>query len=253
MLADVTFELGAKVFQRGFERVRRARGQGAEGVPGSPHFGLRRQLLDIAWLPWPSSMDCKMRSAHPSPLQQGVQNPQDSRAKKRIKFPVMPTGQVWSSSTIMVPVPMRLPAFGIEVKSMGVSSCSSTMKGVETPPGSKPRNFTPSRIPPACSSRISRAVVPMGSSHRPGRFTFPLAPYSLVPASLVRPKPRNHAAPLLTMWGTQLQCFHVIDHRRLAEQANHRWKWRLRSAGWLACLPARSAARSLPRKYNGHR
>jgi hypothetical protein len=43
----------------------------------------------------------------------------------------------------------------------------------------------------------------MGSSHRPGRFTFPLAPYSLVPASFVRPKPRNHAAPLLMMWGTQ--------------------------------------------------
>ena len=40
----------------------------------------------------------------------------------------MPTGQVWSSSTIMVPVPMRLPAFGISVKSMGVSRCSSTMK-----------------------------------------------------------------------------------------------------------------------------
>ena len=31
-------------------------------------------------------MDCRIRSAHPSPLQQGVQKPQDSRPKKRIKF-----------------------------------------------------------------------------------------------------------------------------------------------------------------------
>ena len=52
----------------------------------------------------------------------------------------MPTGQVWSSSTIMVPVPMRLPTFAIAVKSMGVSRCSSTRKSVEAPPGSSPRN-----------------------------------------------------------------------------------------------------------------
>ena len=56
-----------------------------------------------------------------------------------------------------------------------------------------------SRIPPACSSRISRIVVPMGSSQRPGRFTFPLTPNSLVPASSVRPKARNHSPPRLMM------------------------------------------------------
>ena len=141
----------------------------------------------------------------------------------------MPTGQVWSSSTIMVPVPMRLPALATSVKSMGVSRCSSTMKSVEAPPGSRPRNLSPSRMPPACSSRISRTVVPMGSSQRPGRFTFPLAPKSLVPASLVRLKPRNHAAPLLMMWGTLLERLHVIDHGGFAEQAHHRRKRRLRS------------------------
>src|SRR5215831_20017244 len=148
-------------------------------------------------------MAFKMRSAHPNPLQHGVHQPQDSCAKTCIMFQVMPTGHVRSSSTIMVPVPRRLPILDIAVKSIGVSRYSSVTKSVETPPGNNPRNVTPSRIPPAWSSRISRIVVPIGSSHSPGRFTFPLAPNNLVPACCVRLKARNHAAPWLMMCGTQ--------------------------------------------------
>jgi hypothetical protein len=50
MLADVTFELGAKVFQRGCQRIRGAGREGAEGVAGSPHFGLKRELVEVAGL-----------------------------------------------------------------------------------------------------------------------------------------------------------------------------------------------------------
>src|SRR5579872_876 len=85
---------------------------------------------------------------------------------------------------------------------MGRSRCSSVRKSVDAPPGSRPRKRTPSRIPPACSSRISRIGVPIGSSHRPGCFTLPLAPYSFVPPSLVRLRFLNQLAPWLMMCGT---------------------------------------------------
>ena len=45
-------------------------------------------------------------------------------------------------------------------------------------------------------------VVPIGSSHRPGRFTRPLTPYSLVPPSSVWLRLLNQSAPRLTMCGT---------------------------------------------------
>src|SRR3990172_4611802 len=70
-----------------------------------------------------------------------------------------------------------------------------------------PPRLYPPAMPPACASIISRAVVPIGSSHRPGRFTLPLTPYSLVPPSAVRLSLRNHSAPLFTMCGTQ----HIVS------------------------------------------
>ena len=50
------------------------------------------------------------------------------------------------------------------------------LESVDAPPGRTPRKRKPSRIPPACSSRISRIGVPIGSSQRPGRLTLPLTP-----------------------------------------------------------------------------
>ena len=155
--------------------------------------------------PWPSSIDFRIRSAHPSPLQQGVQKPQDSRAKKLCHVPrhTDRTGVVIEHDHGAGA--QAAAGFGHLGEVHGrIQVLFDDERSVETPPGSNPRNFNPSRIPPACSSRISRAVVPIGSSQRPGRFTFPLTPYSLVPPSFVRPRPRNHSAPWLMMWGTQL-------------------------------------------------
>ncbi len=89
--------------------------------------------------PSPRSMASSVCATQGRPSRQGVHQPQDSRAKNRSRLTSTPTGQVWSSSTIMVPVPSRLPALSTESKSIGRSSCSGMRKPVEAPPGSRPR------------------------------------------------------------------------------------------------------------------
>src|ERR1035437_10859365 len=85
---------------------------------------------------------------------------------------------------------------------MGTARRCSVRNSVDPPPGSRPRKRRLLRIPPACPSRISRTVVPIGSSHKPGRFTFPLTPYSFVPPSLVWLSPWHQLAPWFTICGT---------------------------------------------------
>src|SRR5919201_7118864 len=96
--------------------------------------------------PRPSSRAWRICAVQGRPSRQGVHQPHDSWAKKCSRLCTMPTGQVWSSRTIIVPVPSRLPAFCTESKSIFTSRCSSTKKSVEAPPGSKPRNLAPSRM-----------------------------------------------------------------------------------------------------------
>src|SRR5579871_4768239 len=50
MLSDMPFEISAKIFHRGFQWIRCARRKRAEGATRGPHFGLRRELFEIAGL-----------------------------------------------------------------------------------------------------------------------------------------------------------------------------------------------------------
>src|SRR6516225_740980 len=64
-----------------------APGASAQKVfPGAHMVVCAESLSRSPGCPRPSSMDLRIRSAHPSPLQHGVQKPQDSRAKKRVMF-----------------------------------------------------------------------------------------------------------------------------------------------------------------------
>src|SRR5215475_510326 len=51
LLVDMTFEIGAKVFECALHRLCGARSQGAECVSGVPHPGERCELVEVAGLP----------------------------------------------------------------------------------------------------------------------------------------------------------------------------------------------------------
>ena len=202
--SNVPLEIVAEVFQRALQRLGGAGRERAECVPGRQQLGLERQLVEIAGLaaallPWPSG--CAPPMAARSSTACTSRTIPARRSASR--FQIMPTGQVWSSSTIMVPVPMRLPAFCTAVKSMASRDALRRESRSKRRRAAARESCTPSRMPPACSSRISRIVVPIGSSQSPGRFTLPLAPYSLVPPSLRAAQASGTtSAPLLTMCGT---------------------------------------------------
>ena len=86
-----------------------------------------------------------------------------------------------SSTTIISPVPIRLPAFWMVSKSTTTSKCSAVKKSVEAPPGSQAFRVLPSFIPPARSSiiraRCNQMVTPTDRGHWPK----PEQPNNLVP------------------------------------------------------------------------
>src|SRR6201997_1442599 len=89
-----------------------APGAKAQNVfPGARNFVWNASVSRSRVLPLPCSIANKIFSVHARPLQHGVHQPHDSCAKKCSRFQTMPTGHVWSSSTTIVPVPRRLPAF----------------------------------------------------------------------------------------------------------------------------------------------
>src|SRR5690349_16878107 len=53
LLVDVTFEIGAKVFECALHRLCGAGSQGAECVSGAPHPGERCELVEVATLTTP--------------------------------------------------------------------------------------------------------------------------------------------------------------------------------------------------------
>ena len=107
-----------KILQRALQRLGRARAPGrrrccraraaahcAASISRSPRLAFGR-------LRWPPGC-CATQG---SPSRQGVHQPHDSWAKKCSRLSTMPTGQVWSSRTIIVPVPRRLPAVSHRVE-----------------------------------------------------------------------------------------------------------------------------------------
>src|SRR5580698_4993796 len=89
-----------------------APGAKAQNVfPGARNFVWNASVSRSRVLPLPCSIANRIFSVHARPLQHGVHQPHDSCAKKCSRFQTMPTGHVWSSSTTIVPVPRRLPAF----------------------------------------------------------------------------------------------------------------------------------------------
>src|SRR5687768_1822560 len=93
-----------------------APGARAQNVfPGPRYFVWNSSSFRSSSLPAPSSMVLRILETQGSPSRQGVQNPQDSCAKKASRFWTKPTGQVLSSRMISVPVPRRLPAAATSV------------------------------------------------------------------------------------------------------------------------------------------
>ena len=70
-------------------------------------------------------MSSSSAAIHCSPSRQGVHQPHDSWAKNCIMLSVMPTGQVWSSSSTSVPVPRRLWTSSMVEKPRGTSILSA--------------------------------------------------------------------------------------------------------------------------------
>ena len=68
-----------------------------------------------------------------------------------------------SSSTMTPPAPRKVPLARGPSKSMGVSSSSAVMTGVDTPPGMTALSLRPPLTPPA-AAKISLRGVPMGNS-----------------------------------------------------------------------------------------
>ena len=113
----------------------------------------------------------------------------------------------------MLPVPSRLPALfdGIEFHP-DIQGAPAGGTPLMRRRASVPGSGNPSDIPPACSSRISRMVVPMGSSHAPGLLDPPADPVkSLCRCLHCRSGPRNQAAPLLMIWGMLEIVSHVVE------------------------------------------
>jgi hypothetical protein len=110
-----------------------------------------------------------------SPSRQGVHQPHDSWAKKLLRLWTMPTGQVWSSSTIIVPVPSRLPAFSPSEVHRHVQ----VLLDQEVGRGAAGQQAAEAVARPHAAGVLLEDLaqgVPIGSSHSPGRFTLPLAP-----------------------------------------------------------------------------
>ena len=119
---DMPFEIGPEIFQPARRagpsppaQVRKRCGRGRAG-----RHALRESSRSPLRIPSPSSMPASKRSTQGRPSRQGVHQPQDSCAKKCSRLRTMPTGQVLSSSTIIAPVPSRLPIFSTS-KFIGMS------------------------------------------------------------------------------------------------------------------------------------
>ena len=149
-------------------------------------------------------MSSSSAAIHCSPSRQGVHQPHDSWAKNCIMLSVMPTGQVWSSSSTSVPVPRRLWTSPIVEKPSGTSIWSAGTSAVEAPPGLTARSAYPGSMPPACTSMSSRIGTPIGSSKQPGLATRPATPKILVPPSSVTDRAFHQSTPCRTIAGTAM-------------------------------------------------
>jgi hypothetical protein len=108
----------------------------------------------------PFQLTSRIFSTQGNPSRQGVHHPQLSLAKNFSRLWMKATGQVLSSRMMRVPVPSLLPTGTSEVKSRGISICSSTMKSVDAPPGKRSPEFIPIHHAAGMFSMISRMVVP---------------------------------------------------------------------------------------------
>ena len=94
------------------------------------------------------------------------------------------------------------PASFNDSKSMGVSRYFSGRQPPEGPPICTALNFFFFGIPPPISNTISLIVVPIGTSTKPARFTFPVNENILVPLLFSVPTLAYHSAPLSMIMGT---------------------------------------------------
>ena len=88
-----------------------------------------------------------------------------------------------------------------------------------TPPGITPLTLRPSGTPPACSKTISSRRVPIGSSYRPGRITWPDTPKDRVARALLGAEAAEPVGAVLHDVRYVGEGLHVVDRGGHAEGA----------------------------------
>ncbi len=152
--------------------------------------------------PCPCVMRMRISSIRVVPIRQGGHFPHDSLAQKFIKNRARSTIQVASSTTTKLPEPIIAPRLSSDSKSTGESNKDSGRHPPDGPPICTALNFFFLGMPPPISNTICLIVAPIGTSIRPGFFTFPVKEKIFVPLLFSVPIFEYQSAPRLIIIGT---------------------------------------------------